>query len=953
MLESSLPTNFAGKDGFYWWMGQIESDDKNLKPANRFKVRIVGHHLRDCNAVKTEDLPWAQAMLPVTTPYSTGNSSGATANFKEGDWVVGFFLDGHEGQQPIIMGSIGAVPNATNAAPKSDPNPGNTCKAFTTFTRRDYNPSADQASKSEAKDANKNQAGVPPAAGGNATAPSSLLALACSNSEANPFGNQFCVALADATCTEDPSSAFERILSELFLNVQNSDGRIGSYLISKYTGQLFNYVNVAQGYINRILGVLGNLIGRLKGELVKLIRKGVDELLKAILTPKNGGLKKIIEFMKKQLEKIGCTLDGLLEKLIAWLTDLIMNAILNIINATTCQIQNMISDMISQIQSAINGAIETILGALQSILSLIAAPLDLIGSAMKYVMDLLGISCSGLGKCNKNTESCTQETKTKENDLDKLLSALENGESIGAGYCSDAYENPDTIGTGVIFVGGGTQTPIPGTETIPETGTTTPIVIPLPIITPESLVPTYTVSANKYIVSEGDVINYTIATTEIKNGTVLNYELSLSNNTIASQIIGSASTGTVTINNNVSTLSVTILDDIVEESVDTLVFTIFDANSNNPADSVDVTIEASDAAPPTFRPVSHIQNNNLDIDLSSSAASATSFISTVSSWSYTISGDAVNSLKLSFDSTATVTADIQTTILVYPTYAITADKRIVNEGESIKFTITTTNVNDNTSLNYTIFGANLTASDLTNNTTIGSCIILNNTATVTIGIAEDNTVEGLETCVFSLDGTGSSIDFSILGTPYENIIVTPTPDEPEPEACLPQVDSSGRILSIDICSVAGPYVYPPNVVITGSGFGATAVAKLDDDGYIRKVEVLTPGIGYQPNDNGNPCIITGFILIKPGTGYSSEPAVYVNGDSSIVKSKIQDGRVIGFEVVNRTKIFDSFPEIQIYGDGYGALALPSIGCFPIEELNIREEQSISELSQTGSYIDCP
>jgi hypothetical protein len=949
-LESSLPTNFVGRDGFYWWIGQIESDDKNLKPANRFKVRIVGHHLRDCNAVKTEDLPWAQAMLPATTPYSTGNSSGASANFKQGDWVIGFFLDGHEGQQPIIMGSIGAVPNATNNKPAADPNPQKDCKAFTTFTRRDHNPASDQPAKSEAKDANKNQAGVPPAAGGNATAPATLLALPCDNSEANPFGNKFCVALADSTCTEDTSSAFERVLSELFLNVQNSDGRVGSYLISKYTGQVFNYVNVAQGYINKILGILSNLIGRLKGELVKLIRKGVDELLKAILTPKNGGLKNIIEFMKRQLARIGCTLDGLLDRLIAWLTDLIMNYILNIINAATCQIQNMVSDMISQIQSAINGAISSILGALQSILSAIAAPLDLIGSALKYVMDLLGISCSGLGKCNKNKESCTDGSKRKPNKLDEILDALANGDSIGAGYCSDAYENPDTIPTDVIFVGGGT--PSVGTGTDPGTTPTTPT-------TPATLTPTYAVSADKYIASEGDVINYTIATTQITDGTVLNYEFELLNDAVAAQVTGASPSGTVTINNNIATLSITIIDDSVEEIADTLTFTIFDADLNNAAASVNVGIQSSDPSVDLALPVFHIQNSNLNIVLSSSSvANPTIFLSgtpttTPSSWSYATNSGASSSINLSVNSGATVNANIQVSRLVYPTYAVTADKRILNEGESIKFTITTTNVDDNTVFNYTIFGPNLTPSDLTSNKTTGSFTILNNTAVVTVGIAQDNEVEGLETCVFAVDGTGASIDFSILGTPYQNVTPSPTTEDPTPVACTPQVDSSGRILSIDVCSTAGPYDYPPNVVITGTGFGATAVAKLNDVGYVDSVRVLTPGIGYQPNDNGNPCVVTGFTLIRPGVGYTTAPAVYVNGDSSIVKSKIQEGRVVGFEIVNKTKVFDSFPEIQIYGDGYGALALPTIGCFPIEELNIRENQSISELSQQGSYVDCP
>lgn len=939
LSEFTLPTNFAGRDGFYWWIGQVEADDKGLKQANRFKVRIVGHHLRDCNSVKTEDLPWAQAMLPVTTPYSTGNSSGATANFKQGDWVVGFFLDGHEGQQPIIMGSIGAVPNATNDKPKQDPNPGQPCKAFTTFTRRDFNPASDEAAKEEAKDKNKNQAGVPPAAGGNATAPNTLLALPCDNSEANPFGNKFCVALADSQCSQDPSSAFERILSELFLNVQNSDGRIGSYLISKYTGQVFNYVNVAQGYINRMLGILGNIIGYLKGELTKLIRKGVDALLKAILTPKNGGLKKIIEFMKKQLDKIGCTLDGLLDRLIAWLTNLIMDWITKVINAATCQIENFVKDLISQLQSAINDAIANILGALQSILSAIAAPLDLIGSAMKYVMDLLGIVCTGLGKCNKNKESCSEPKAKKSNKLDDILSALEKGGGGGGGYCSEAYEEPDTIPTSVIFVGGNPVIPSlpPGTAT------------------PSSISPTYSVTADKYFASGGETITFLVSTTEIQDGTTLDYDLSFSNNIISFQTTNGNASGQVTITNNSGLVSVTLTGNAAD---DILEFTLFSITGQI-AGVVSVTIIGPTPPGPRPFPVRATVNTTGNIDLSSLSTYSFAVFNTASptlptSWSYSMNNGHSGVINMTSKSSATVRANIQSiTLPVTPTYAVTADKRIVYEGDSIVFTITTTNVSDNTVLNYTLFGTDIQNSDFLSNTTIGTFTIFNSTARVTITIANDSQVEGVENCVFAIDNTGASIDFSILGDPPTNTTPQEPSDPEDPIACEAEVDENGSILSIDVCYPGTPYDYPPNVLITGTGFGATATAVLDDDGYVSEIKILTPGIGYQSNSSGKQCILTGFNLIRPGNGYSTAPAVYVNGDSSIVKAKIQEGRVIGFDIVNKTKTFTSFPEVEIFGDGYGALAIPFIGCIPDAELNRIETETIAELSTTGSYVDCP
>jgi hypothetical protein len=945
LSEFTLPTNFAGRDGFYWWIGQIESDDKGLKQANRFKVRIVGHHLRDCNSVKTEDLPWAQAMLPATTPYSTGNSSGASANFKQGDWVVGFFLDGHEGQQPIIMGSIGAVPNATNDKPKQDPNPGQSCKAFTTFIRKDFNPAADEAAKTEAKDKNKNQAGVPPAAGGNATAPNTLLALPCDNSEANPFGNKFCVTLADAQCTEDTTSAFQRILSELLLNVQNSNGRIGSSLISKYTGQVFNYVNVAQGYINRMLGILSNLIGYLKGEIVKLIRKGVDALLKAILTPKNGGLKSIVEFMKKQLEKVGCTLDGLLDRLISWLTNLIMNWITSIVNAASCQIDNLVSGMISQLQNYINGAISNILGALQSILNAIAAPLDLIGSALKYVMDLLGITCTGLGKCNKNKESCSEPKQKKSNNLDDILSALENGGGGGGGYCSEAFEEPDVIPTDVIFVGGDPVT------TVPDTGTTTPA--------PVSAFPTYAVTANRYTASEGDNITYLISTTETPDGTSLAYEMTLLSGTVASQITGASPTGTVTVTNNSASLTVSVVDDTIEEPEDYLTFTLFDT-FGGPVGSVDVTILASDSPVAVSLPVSLISNSIANINLSSSTYASSNFNpASVSpgSFSYSTNNGLSGKIVMSVLSGATVSPKIQTTSAsVAPTYRVTANRRTVREGESIIFTITTTNVADNTRLSYTMFGVDIQSSDFVLGTNIGTFSVVNNTSTVTVDIASDTQLEGIENCVFAVDNTGAQVDFSILGEPPSNTFDDVEDGDgatEEPVACEPEVDENGKILSIDICSKGTPYTYPPNVLITGTGFGATATAVLDEDGYVSEVKVLTPGIGYQPNTNDKNCIITGFHLIRPGTGYSSAPIVYVNGDSSIARAKIQEGRVIGFDIVNKTKVFTTFPEVEIFGDGYGALAIPFIGCVPTEELNRIETETIAELSTTGSYVDCP
>ena len=112
MNDFSFNTNFLGRDGFTWWVGQIAPYNVNKDqdgPAGwgtRYKVRIMGYHPYSTAELSDEDLPWAQVMRPPGT--GTGSAGMVkTIHFNQGDNVIGFFLDGENAQQPIIMGAIG------------------------------------------------------------------------------------------------------------------------------------------------------------------------------------------------------------------------------------------------------------------------------------------------------------------------------------------------------------------------------------------------------------------------------------------------------------------------------------------------------------------------------------------------------------------------------------------------------------------------------------------------------------------------------------------------------------------------------------------------------------------------------------------------------------------------------------------------------------------------------
>jgi len=113
---------FMGLDGFVWFTGVVESRNDPAK-LGRVQVRCLGYHTEDLTDIPTADLPWAHIMMPVTDPSMQG--MGNSPSFLvEGTWVVGFFRDAKEKQQPIIMGSLPGVPADAADSSKgfNDPN---------------------------------------------------------------------------------------------------------------------------------------------------------------------------------------------------------------------------------------------------------------------------------------------------------------------------------------------------------------------------------------------------------------------------------------------------------------------------------------------------------------------------------------------------------------------------------------------------------------------------------------------------------------------------------------------------------------------------------------------------------------------------------------------------------------------------------------------------------------
>ena len=937
-LSRLMPTQRIGYDGFPWWVGQVEgtaSDEENNKGGYRYKVRIVGDHPSSKEILDTKDLPWATVMMPVNVPFMPGNIGGGHPQLIPGCWVTGFYLDGDR-QKPIILGSIGVVPGATSTINDIEPN---TTKAFITGVR------SGQYAPNPVTDGEEGKDGTAKTGGGlsDGTTRGDGEQRVDAGTKKNEVikDEDWCQVTAEKCKDVDLKTQMTNVLAQFLYDVQRSNGNIGTYYTSKITGRVNSSISDARTYINKAISVVTEFLARVKGYIVSKIQDAVDKLVKALLAPDKTGnrLTGVTEWFNNILDDLGCKMADLGDRLIEWLTNLLMNYLMNIYRAAVCQVDELVNGIISKIQQLMSELFDSILGPLQDILGAIAEPLNMIGNAIAYIMRLLGITCDGPDQtCAKYKQICTSgEKKEKEDDegfLDGLLSSIDNlfGDTP-ADYtqyvCEEAYTgNPLTITT-VGFAGG----------------------VPLPPVAVTKK-PKISYDIDSITVTEGDSAKFTVT----RSGFV-DIASSVQFKTLKTQ--GTATAGSDYLaqdgilgfseGETEKTITVQTLVDTQKEAPETFFIRL---TTNSPVDNSEVrsvyinnigkcTIVEQDLKEPYDPYKPDPVDPFVPIDDPSTS-------------------DLPDNPNITDEETGEE-------VDVTPTYEVTANRITCPEDEFIIYTITTTNVDSGTILYYNLTGTNITAADIVGGQLSGAFVVTENKSNVTVGIAEDNTIEDEETLTFSITGKGASVDVLITTDSNQTIDdlddgVGDTPETVFEEFKPPTVniedvitDDNGGIIEIPVDDPGDAWAEPPVVFVGGEGTGATAVGLLDGNGFLTEIRVQSPGFGYKLNlasDNNVRCIIDSFTILRPGIGYTSVPDMYVNGELGIAEAVIDPdtGFVVGARILNREITFEKFPAIDIVGGGgYGAKLLPSLACLDTEALSTIGSTKIG----TGKYIDCP
>lgn len=395
--ERLFKVNHIGKDGFIWWIGQVAPAEywkskvmnSNFTDPNkasktwpeRCKVRIVGYHSFRKNDLSDEDLPWAHIMIDPAFGNGQGGE-GTTSNLMGGETCFGFFLDGDDAQQPIVVGLLYRHPDVQNYL--KDDN-----FAFRPFTGHPGNiPLTKKAS-------------VPPSAPGEAPTVPSI-----QGSDGTTFtynagqwlsnnGISFNDALKNGLGFNIPGDAIQPDSNSAATDAFNKNTTISftppSNCNKNFIGQItqvlqdfIGFTNGLQKYANTYIDPVLNEIVDI-GRSIKSVAYSIAGIIRSIINSIRSGLIKcIISLFKKFIglvvprpqqaivaqatmritDILFCLFEKLIPTIIDYIEDLLADLVDSVFAAPICAIEQWVAGILTNVMTIIEDSIDTIISGI-------------------------------------------------------------------------------------------------------------------------------------------------------------------------------------------------------------------------------------------------------------------------------------------------------------------------------------------------------------------------------------------------------------------------------------------------------------------------------------------------------------------------------------------------------------------------------------------------------------
>lgn len=372
--QSLLKSNFLGRDGFRWWIGQIPPLSTQGGQAagagwgNRYKVRILGYHPYNETELPNEDLPWAQALIPTTAGSGAANVA-TDVKLQPGDVVFGFFLDGDNAQIPVIMSTFGRtsqVPTKDWAGP---------FQPFTGYTDSIKSPSGDTLKKDESNEQNAKSQKSP---------------RHVSPKQAKDLGNgevSYFSAIGDTVQlgTKKAGQVVNKISSEVsnFVKKVQDILAIASSGLSYATNLINREIDRVTKKVQSIAsGLVSNMVNGLFKKLAPLINKGLKLLYKFVynlvfaatlnsVAAHLAGVaaqKAMVIPIRALQNAIPCITNQIIGGLGGIVKSLLKSVVNNVQNFAACAANQFTGSLVNDIIGKVSSGLSSAIGGIQKIL---------------------------------------------------------------------------------------------------------------------------------------------------------------------------------------------------------------------------------------------------------------------------------------------------------------------------------------------------------------------------------------------------------------------------------------------------------------------------------------------------------------------------------------------------------------------------------------------------------
>ena len=411
--ESLLKTNFAGKDGFTWWIGRVaspsvwrntetvmsQSDDK----GHRVKVRIIGYHPWDLNELPENELPWAEVLSNPQTG-SGQMTRGETMNLVGGETAVGFFMDGEEAQQPVIFGLLhrsGDVKDTvrpTDAITKG--------LAFGTYDPPDPPPTTVPVPETEAVSKGNTGKVKPPARKDGSFSPLG------GRTVEQLFGKETAAEFRTevlgtekvepgTTCSDNYIGKITQVLTD-FIALSNTVEKTLDVYVDPVLNEVVDMTYQIKKFAKRTMGIIKMVLNNIRDGLFKKLNLLFSEFL---------GLLNIVNpfsfltspaaqkgFMQI-LALIYCLFEKLLGELLNFLINMFETLLGRVINGPFCAVEQFVQGILAKVMDALEKGLEPILKGLDWLMGGLSSVRDVLNTVSSLATRIFNfIGCDGL-KC--------------------------------------------------------------------------------------------------------------------------------------------------------------------------------------------------------------------------------------------------------------------------------------------------------------------------------------------------------------------------------------------------------------------------------------------------------------------------------------------------------------------------------------------------------------------------